>query len=1106
VFPYSLPLAAVSVLTIIASALITYRHPERRVLAGAVLVLGSSIWLMMQALEMSSDNLSVKFFFYMMRYVGVVTVPGAWLVLAMLISGYERHVNKRNIFALIVIPVLSLLLIFTNESHSLMFKNASLNPADPSLPLVVTFGPAYWVLAVMYSYTLMVVGFVIIVRRIIVTRRSYRVLGAEILLISMVPWALNLVYVLDPSVFMHFEPSSLVISLAGAVLLWRIVELPIMGVLPVAHEKLVDSMNDAIFVLDGQNRIVDANPMAESLFGRSLPEAVGKSIENVWAGWPATRKALDSEAGTRREVMLGDQGGQQIYEVQGSSVEGLLANVPYQLVTLRDITERKRAEEALRESEDRLRRITDSMLDIVVETDLQGICKYASPSNKAIMGYDSKDLVGRSLFDFVHPEDLATVTATIQRAVSTGRLWTGGRFECRYRHADGHYVWLENLANMVYDEKGQMTGGVIGARDITDRKRMEDDLKRYSMQLEQLVAERTRELSASKDYAENLIQTANAMVIGLDNNGNIQVFNQAAEKITGYSRDELHGRNWFEVIVPRDRYPQVWGEFERLTTGGLPRNFENPILSRSGEERYIVWQNNDVRDQGRIVGTISFGIDITERKRMEGELRSTKERLEYVVTSNPAVIYSGKPSADLSDWELTYISENVMNLLGYEAGEFVGQPEFWTNIVHAVDRPSVMRQVPRLWEKGRFTFEYRMRHKDGEYRWIREESNVVHDADGKPVEVNGYWTDITAQKQAELALAESERKYRQLIETAQEGLFTYDTNGMVTFVNPFMSIILGYAPGEMIGKNLLAFVDEEDVNRVKAGMERRRRGFAETYEVRLIRKDGSRIYTSVTVSPIMGEGREFAGGLALLSDITERKRLEAQLAESERLAAIGETTTMVGHDLRNPLQAMTNTLYLVKRLATSEKAKDKREAVGLVSGLNDTIQYMDKIVSDLQDYARPVGADRVETSLPDLIKATVSNVKIPGNVDVAVDVGDELSNVKLDPALFRRVLTNLILNAVQAMPKGGKLTITGSRGVESFTVAVQDTGVGIAPENLEKVFKPFFTTKAQGQGLGLAVCKRLTEAQGGTVEVASRVGKGSTFTLRIPINRTPTAT
>ena len=134
-------------------------------------------------------------------------------------------------------------------------------------------------------------------------------------------------------------------------------------------------------------------------------------------------------------------------------------------------------------------------------------------------------------------------------------------------------------------------------------------------------------LRAAKDYAENLIATANAMVIGLDRSGNVVVFNKAAEEITGYRMEELQNRNWFEVLVPRDRYPQVWDVFEKLAAGELPRNFENPVLTKSGDERYIAWQNNQVVDNGSIVGSISFGLDITERRRMEELLRRQNEEL-----------------------------------------------------------------------------------------------------------------------------------------------------------------------------------------------------------------------------------------------------------------------------------------------------------------------------------------------------------------------------------------------------------------------------------------------------------------------------------------------
>jgi signal transduction histidine kinase len=203
---------------------------------------------------------------------------------------------------------------------------------------------------------------------------------------------------------------------------------------------------------------------------------------------------------------------------------------------------------------------------------------------------------------------------------------------------------------------------------------------------------------------------------------------------------------------------------------------------------------------------------------------------------------------------------------------------------------------------------------------------------------------------------------------------------------------------------------------------------------------------------------------------------------------------------------MTSALYLVKKLAMSEKAEDKKETLELLGTLDDTIQYMNKIVSDLQDYSRQVEVDRIDTDLPDLIRVSVSNVKIPPNVEVSIDIQGDSSNVKLDPGLLRRVLTNLILNAVQAMPKGGRLTVTSLREDESVTITVQDTGVGIAPEYVGKVFTPFFTTKARGQGLGLAVSRRLMTAQGGTISLTSQLGKGSTFTLKLPTNGKSRAT
>jgi signal transduction histidine kinase len=256
-------------------------------------------------------------------------------------------------------------------------------------------------------------------------------------------------------------------------------------------------------------------------------------------------------------------------------------------------------------------------------------------------------------------------------------------------------------------------------------------------------------------------------------------------------------------------------------------------------------------------------------------------------------------------------------------------------------------------------------------------------------------------------------------------------------------------------------------------------------------------------TPVMKSVRRIVLGgqehlLESFIDITEHKKLEAQLAESQRFAAIGETATMIGHDLRNPLQAITSIAYLAKKGLKSSKPEEKREVEGLLESIDEQVLYMDKIVSDLHDYAQSLTPKSTETSLPDLVKTVLSTVKVPTTVKVSVEIPKGFPNVLIDSYLMRRVLTNLVINAIQAMPKGGRLVIRTSKKEETATVSVQDTGTGIPEEDMHKLFNPFFTTKAKGQGLGLAVCKRLVEAQGGKITVESKPGKGTTFTTSIP--------
>lgn len=271
------------------------------------------------------------------------------------------------------------------------------------------------------------------------------------------------------------------------------------------------------------------------------------------------------------------------------------------------------------------------------------------------------------------------------------------------------------------------------------------------------------------------------------------------------------------------------------------------------------------------------------------------------------------------------------------------------------------------------------------------------------------------------------------------------------------------------------------------------------------------------IRPYLTSEKKVTGAVLSFSNVTEMKKMEEEkqvhldtlqwqvndrdrkLFESETFAAIGKTAGMVGHDLRNPLQAITNDVYLAKNdLAKVPEGKAKEGLKESLENVGKNIEYLNKIVQDLQDYAKPIVPVAEETDLETLCKEMLFERGVPENIDVNCTVDDTVKRIIADKSMLHRILNNLIDNAVQAMPNGGKLTLSAHEEDGSTGIAVQDSGVGI-PGNVEsRLFTPLFTTKPKGQGFGLAVVKRLTEAMGGTVTYESEPGKGTTFIIHLP--------
>jgi PAS domain S-box-containing protein len=225
-----------------------------------------------------------------------------------------------------------------------------------------------------------------------------------------------------------------------------------------------------------------------------------------------------------------------------------------------------------------------------------------------------------------------------------------------------------------------------------------------------------------------------------------------------------------------------------------------------------------------------------------------------------------------------------------------------------------------------------------------------------------------------------------------------------------------------------------------------------------------------------------------------------QLKENERLAAIGQTAGMVGHDIRNPLQAIVGELFLAKDEIVSLPDGDaKKNLQKIITYIEENLFYIDKIIADLQDYTKPLKLNKEKVNIEKVIEEALLIVPIPNNLHVSISIEEGFSQFTADFSMLKRVLMNLIQNAVQAMPNGGSLNINARSKGSHVYISVEDTGEGIPEEVKSKLFKPLFTTKSKGQGFGLAVVKRLVEAQGGKISFESQKGKGTTFTIQLPL-------
>ncbi|MEN6394877.1 MAG: PAS domain S-box protein [Methanoregula sp.] len=816
---------------------------------------------------------------------------------------------------------------------------------------------------------------------------------------------------------------------------------------------------------NGDFVLVGYNKAAESVSGGQAAQYLSQKASDMYAEQPdileGMRRSFTQKSVWSTELRSSHFRPGRLFDLTTAYVPPDLL-----LVHVKDITDQRLAEQALRENEAKYRRVIETSLEGVLIMDVEFRITFANSRIADILGYSVEEMTGHSISDFINPDDMTIA----KHQWDQRRQGISGQFECRHVHKNGTFVTLLVSSTPITGNDGSFQGSFAMLMDISDRKRAEDGLKEREASL------------------RSLIESSQSSIVLVDEEGNVIEWNAGAEHISGIKKDAAIGKPLWTLIAlmrPLGKHTEKDDAVleqkirESLKTGipfhKEPRIFES--VRPDGSKMFLQETLFSIKtNKGFRFGSVSQ--DVTEQKLAADALRKSEERFRGIAERSSDLIL-------ILDKELrpTYVSPSVKTILGYEPEDLLGKslesPLATILAGSTIDHHTGLKVL----NEGRQinNLELALKRKDGVPVYVSV--NVV------PVFKNGDITgaqvsmrDITRGKIAENALKASEEKFRSLVETSPNIIWEIDQAGMLRYISPTVTSILGYTPEEIIGKTITDLVMEEGKPAILLEIERdtAREGLLPTIEVSARHHNGQEIILEIRPARLVSERGRLLGFSGVAVDITERKKTEKALKlANQRLNLLGSITR---HDVLNKVSVILGYLRIAEMKSTDPALKD---LLGKIGSATTTIQ---KQIESTRTY------EELGIREPQWIR--VGAVLPPSQIPPSITFINECRDLEIfaDP-MFEKVVYNLLDNTIRHGVKATRVTLSYQENPDGLVILWEDNGAGIPEDHKEDIFQRGF---GRNTGLGLFLVREILKITGIEIREIGIPGKGARFEIRVP--------